>query len=104
MSAAASIPATSRRPLDRPFGRARAQLGGASRVRVEEALVGEPFFEEEAMQRERDRQIGAGTRRQVQVRLPRERRRPRIDHDQRGAGLLRLLARRGRGECPTRTG
>ena len=42
------------------------------------------------MDGERHRQIGAGTNRQMDVRVFGELRRPRIDHDQLGAAALRL--------------
>ena len=84
-ASAGSIPASRGRALDRPRRRRRAQPVGAVRVRVEERRVGVSFLEHHAVQRERDRQIGAGPHGEVQVGLLRERRRARIDHDERRA-------------------
>ena len=41
-----------------------------------------PALEQVLVQRQRDRQVGARPRREVQVGLPRERRRARIDDDE----------------------
>ena len=49
-----------------------------------------PFLEEVAMDRQRDRQIGARTHGQVNVSLFCERRRPRVDDYQSGAAAFRL--------------
>ncbi len=70
----------SRGALDRPGLGCRAQAIGTGRVRVEERLVGVTFLEEHPVQRERDGKVGAGVYRQVQDRLLREARSPRIDH------------------------
>ena len=68
------MPATpAARSIVHSAARARSCVG-AGRVLGEERLVGVAFLEQEAVQRERDRQIGAGTHREVQVGLRRERR------------------------------
>ena len=66
------------------------QTIGAARVRRQECFVCVPLFEEVAMDRQRHRQVGSRTHRQVKVRLSGQRRRPRIDDDQLRATSLRL--------------
>ena len=75
--------------LDRPRLRALAQLLGAARVLAKERLVGVSVFEEIPMHGERERDVGARTG-SMDVRQPGQRRRPRIDDDERGAALLGL--------------
>ena len=57
-------------------------------------LVREPVLEEIAVHRERDRQIGAGPEREMDVGVFGERRAAGIDHHERGAALLRLANER----------
>ena len=64
-----------------------------------------PLVEQVPVQRERDDDVGAGPDRQVQVGLPRERRRARIDHDERRAALSRAsLHDTASGGCPDADG
>ena len=55
-----------------------------------EGLIGVTFLEQESVQGERDREIGARAHGQVDLRLPCQRRRARIDDDQPCPGLLRF--------------
>ena len=59
-------------------------------MRGEERGIREPVLEEVAMKRERNRQVGARAHRQMHVRLPGQRRRPRIDDDEARAVALSL--------------
>ena len=75
-----------RRTLDRPFVGARAKAFDAARMLVEERGRREPAIEQVFVNRQGERQIGAGPRSEVQVRLSRQGRRARIDdHELRAA-------------------
>ena len=78
------------RALEGPRRRSRAQLFGALRVLGEKPRVGESFLEQVTMDRQRDGHIGAGPGRQVEIGLPRERCRTRVDDDEPRARFLRL--------------
>ena len=77
-------------PFERPRQRFLAQQLGVVRVLVEERAIGEPAFEEVAMDRERDRQIGAGAKGQMQIGMLGQRGRSRVDDDEPGSAPLRF--------------
>ena len=76
--------------LDGPRRRAFPQPIRAGRVFAEKRIVAVSVFEQMPMQRERDGHVRARLDREMDVRQPRQRRRPRIDDDERGAALLGL--------------
>ncbi len=88
-----------RRPLTQPVG--------TFCVLGEKRRVGKTALEEMAVDREGNRHIGAGPRRQMEIGLARQRRRSRVDHDESRAGFLSLAhvgnevdARRRRVDAP----
>ena len=60
------------------------------RVRRQECLVGQSAREQVTVKRQRDGDVGAGPHGEMNVGRAGERGRPRVDHDQLGAALLRL--------------
>ena len=63
-------------------------------MRREEDLVGEPIFEEVAMQRQRDGDVRTGPQGEVEISQTGQGCRPRVHDHERGAGPLRFADKR----------
>ena len=88
LSSAAVEPRDLRSAFDRPLGGARTQRVGAGGVRGEKRLVGVAFFEQHAMECQRDDDVSARAHRQIEIGVACHGGDARIDDDESGAVLL----------------